>query len=132
MMYDEKFTLMAEIEGKLNFSLRGSFDKANIITASAIAPDGKKYTLEDPGGQPPTRKGMFFRFLAISNGNGYSDFSIGTWKVDIKFNVDGKKYEYTNSYLITWRKLDEGIWGRQFWANQEKEEIQKDDKILDK
>lgn len=118
---------MAEIQGKLNFSLRGDFSKAHIVSASVIAPDGKGYDLKPIGKQPPAATGMFVRFLSISNGNGFGDFSIGSWMVNIKFDVDGKRYQHSGKYLVTWRKPEEGIWGMQHWANQTKKPNQKKD-----
>ena len=117
-----EFTLMAEIEGVLNFSLRGDFKKAAIIEASALAPDGKRYPLSTAGEQPPAFGGGLLQFLSIKSGDAYADFSIGEWNVTIKFKVDGKAYTHNCKYLITWRNPQDGIWGGQHWANDSEAE----------
>ncbi len=112
------FTLMAEITGKLNFGVRGDFDKAEIVNASTVASDGKTYTLEAIGEQPRPFRGGLMRFLSVTHGDAHSEFSIGKWSVIIRFKVDGVEYTHAADYLITWRKADEGIWQNQQWANE--------------
>ncbi|MDP0492603.1 MAG: hypothetical protein Q7Q71_16270 [Verrucomicrobiota bacterium JB023] len=112
------FTLMAEIEGSLNFSLSGDFKKAEIVDASTVAPDGKVYQLKAVGEQPPARPGNLMKFLRVTHGDAYTDFSIGRWKVTVNFKVDDEAYTHKADYLITWRKPDHGIWGMQHWANE--------------
>jgi hypothetical protein len=119
------FGLMAEIEGSVNFSLRGNFKKAEIVEASTIAPDGKKYDLEAMLDGPPAFQGGLLVFLQIKHGERKNDFSIGSWQVTVKFKVDDELYQYSANYLITWRKPEEGIWGMQHWANQNKAEPQR-------
>lgn len=115
---ESKFTLMAEIQGALNFSLNGDFEKAEIVSAATVAPDGKTYELKAIGEQPPAMAGNLMRFLSITHGDAHTDFSIGKWKVTVKFKVDGKEYIHEAEYLVTWRKPDEGIWQNQHWANE--------------
>ncbi|HEY8904127.1 MAG TPA: hypothetical protein VIM48_10475, partial [Chthoniobacterales bacterium] len=112
------FTLMAEIASALNFSLRGGFSKAEIVSASTVAPDGKTYQLKAIGEQPPARPGTLLQFLSIVYGDAHTGFSIGKWEVTIKFKVDGKEYTHKATYLVTWRKPEEGIWQGQHWANE--------------
>lgn len=115
---DIPFGLMAVIEGSVNFSLRGNFKKAEIVEATTLAPDGKKYDLEAmPDGPPPFPCSLLV-FLQIKHGEKRNDFSIGNWKVTVKFKVDDELYQYSANYLITWRKPEEGIWGMSHWANQ--------------
>ncbi|MEM1085897.1 MAG: hypothetical protein AAGI48_17440 [Verrucomicrobiota bacterium] len=112
-----RFTLMAEIEGKLGFSLSGRFEEAEIIEASTVAPDGDTYKLKAVGNQPRADRGLLTRHLSVAYGDTYTDFSIGSWKVVIRFKIDGHEYTHQADYLITWRKPDEGIWGMQKWVN---------------
>ncbi|NWK57739.1 hypothetical protein HW115_19125 [Verrucomicrobiaceae bacterium N1E253] len=111
------FGLMAEIEGAVNFSLRGEFKSAKIIEASTVAPDGNKYNLEAMPDGPPSFHGELLSFLKIKHGERRNDFSIGSWKVTVKFEVDGEVYMYVANYLISWRK-PESKWGMQQWVNQ--------------
>ena len=115
------FMLMAEIQNSLVFSIQGDFEKAEIVSASTVAPDGKTYQLKAIGEQQPDSPGTVLKYLYVTHGEAHTGFSIGKWKVDIKFNVDDKPYAHTADYLITWRKPDEGIWGGQYWANESKE-----------
>jgi hypothetical protein len=112
------FTLMAEIANALNFSLRGDFSKAEILSASTVAPDGKTYQLKAIGEHPPAGPGTLLQFLFIVYGDAHSGFSIGKWDVTIKFKVDGQEYDHKATYLVTWRKPEEGIWQHQHWANE--------------
>ena len=113
-----KFTMMAEIQVCLNFSLNGEFTKAKIEKATVIAPDGKNYELAALGEQPPAGEGSVTQFLWIQFGDAHAGFSVGSWKVKIKFQVVGASYEHEADYLITWRKPEDGIWGGQQWANE--------------
>lgn len=119
------FTLMAEIANALNFSLRGEFANAEIVSASTVAPDGKTYQLKTIGEQPPARPGTLLQFLYIVYGDAHTGFSIGKWDVIIKFTVDGKEYDHKATYLVTWRKPEEGIWQGQRWANESPAEPQR-------
>ena len=112
------FTMMAEIQDSLNFSLNGEFTKAKIDKATVVAPDGNTYELAALGEQPPAREGNLMKFLWIQFGEAHTGFSVGRWKVKIKFQVDGASYEHEASYLVTWRKPGDGIWGNQQWANE--------------
>lgn len=118
------FGLMAEIEGSVNFSLRGDFKQAKILSAVASAPDGKEYPLEAMKDGPPAFQGGLLVFLRISYGDRRPDFSIGDWSVKVSFEVDGNPYEYTGNYHITLRKSSDGIWGEQLWANQSKANLE--------
>jgi hypothetical protein len=113
-----KFTMMAEIQDCLNFSLNGEFTKAKIEKATVVAPDGKTYELAALGEQPPASEGNLLQFLWIQFGDAHTGFSIGSWKVQIKFQVDGASYEHEADYLVTWRKPGDGIWGGSLWANE--------------
>lgn len=119
---DIKFTMMAEIQGALNFSLNGDFKTAEIVSAATVAPDGKTYELKAIGEQPPAMAGNLMRFLRITHGDAHTNFSIGKWKVTVKFKVDGDEYTHEAEYLVTWRKPEEGIWEMQQWANESEAE----------
>ncbi len=119
---DIPFGLMAEIGGSVNFSLRGNFKKAEIVEATTLAPDGRKYNLVAMPDGPPPFQGRLLAFLQIKHGDQRNDFSIGNWKVTVKFKVDDELYKYSANYLITWRKPEEGIWGMSLWANQNRTE----------
>jgi hypothetical protein len=115
---EPRFTLMAEISNALNFSLRGDFTKAEILSASTVAPDGKTYQLKAIGEHPPACLGTLLQFLFIVYGDAHTGFSIGKWDLTIKFKVDGQDYDHKTTYLVTWRKPEEGIWQGQHWANE--------------
>ncbi len=108
---------MAEIEGSLNFSLRGEFKHAEIVSASTVAPDGKTYELKVVGEHPPIRPGFLFQFLRISYGEAHPDFSIGKWKVVVTFKVDNEEFRHEAEHLVTWRKPDAAR-GMQEWVQE--------------
>lgn len=92
---EPNFTLMAEIQGSLNFSLRGEFKEAEILKATVIGPDGKTYELAAFGEQPQSKEGML-----------------------LQFKVDGETYNHKAEYQVTWRRPQDGIWEKQRWANE--------------
>ncbi len=111
------FGLLVEIQGSLNFSVSGKFKKAEIVKASTVAPDGKRYALEALGEQPQLPQGSYMRFLSIKFGNTYSRFSIGKWEIEIVFKIDGEEYTHRSNHLVTWRKPG-GMWEDQEWVNE--------------
>jgi hypothetical protein len=111
------FTMMAEIQGRLNFSLNGEFKEASVVKASALAPDGKTYELAAFGEQDPPKPGTFLRKLQIKHGERHADFSIGNWKVSVEFKVDDKVYTHGCDYLVTWRRPEDGGWDNMAWVN---------------
>jgi hypothetical protein len=117
------FRLMAEIEDSMVFSLRGDFKKVEILSATTVAPDGKIYQLKAVGEQPEDSPGNVLKFLYVSHGDNHTGFSIGNWKVDIKFMVDDKPYAHMANYLVTWRKREDGIWQGKQWVNESKQSL---------
>lgn len=117
------FRLMAEIEDSLVFSLRGDFKKVEILSASTVAPDGKIYQLKAVGEQRIDSPGNVLKFFYVTIGKTHTGFSIGKWKVEIKFMVDDKPYAHMADYLITWRKPEDGIWQGKRWVNETKESL---------
>jgi hypothetical protein len=72
-----KFTMMAEIQDCLNFSLNGEFTKAKIEKATVVAPDGKTYELAAVGEQPPASEGNLTQFIGSSLVMLTPDFRLG-------------------------------------------------------